>query len=96
MSQVLCSTWPRKIRIAQCNSNPIIYIRMGEAGMMTLPFYRDQIMGKEIRAGSECFVLAVCRIGEADTDLIEEMKRRYNSVDFQGGEIRSTIRRHFL
>jgi len=65
---------------------PMIYIRMGEAGMMTLPFYRDQIMGKEIRGWQRMFpVLAVCRIGEADTDLIEEMKRRYNSVDFQGG-----------
>jgi hypothetical protein len=62
-----------------------------------LPFYRDQIMGKEIRCWQRMFpVLAVCRIGEADTDLIAEMKRRYNSVDFQGGGIWSTIRRHFL
>ena len=34
---------------------PMIYIRMGEAGMMTLPFYRDQIMAG-IGAGSECFL----------------------------------------
>ena len=65
---------------------PMIYIRMGEAGTMTLPFYRDQVMGKEIRGWERMFpVLALCRIGEADTDLIEEMKRRYNSVDLRGG-----------
>jgi hypothetical protein len=76
---------------------PIIYIRMGEAGATTLPFYRDQLMVKEIRGWQRMFpVLALCRIGEADPDLVAEMKRRYNSVDFQGGEIRSTIRRRFL
>ena len=65
---------------------PMIYIRMGEAGTTTLPFYHDQIMAGEMRGWQRMFpVLAVCRIGEADTDLIEEMKRRYNSVDFQGG-----------
>jgi hypothetical protein len=65
---------------------PMIYIRMGEAGAMTLPFYRDQIMAEEMRGWQRMFpVLALCRIGEADTDLIEELKRRYNSVDFQGG-----------
>jgi hypothetical protein len=65
---------------------PMIYIRMGEAGTMTLPFYRDQIMVEEMRGWQRMFpVLALCRIGEADTDLIEEMKRRYNSVDLQGG-----------
>jgi len=53
---------------------------------MTLPFYRDQIMAEEMRGWQRMFpVLALCRIGEADTDLIEELKRRYNSVDFQGG-----------
>jgi hypothetical protein len=65
---------------------PMIYIRMGELGTAALPFYRDQIMAGEIRGWVRMFpVLAICRIGEADTDLIEELKRRYNSVDFQGG-----------
>jgi hypothetical protein len=60
----------------------MIYIRMGEAGTMTLPFFHDQIMGNEIQGWQRMFpVLAVCRIGEADRDLLEEMKRRYNSVD---------------
>ncbi len=65
---------------------PMIYVRMGEAGTMTLSFYRDQVMAGEMRGWQRMFpVLALCRIGEADTDLIAEMKRRYNSVDFQGG-----------
>jgi hypothetical protein len=65
---------------------PMIYVRMGEAGTLTLPFYRDQLMAKEIRGWQRMFpVLALCRIGEADTDLIGEMKRRYNSVDLEGG-----------
>ena len=68
------------------NKYPVIYIRLGEAGAMTLPFYRDQIMAGEIRGWERMFPpLALCRIGEADPDLIEELKRRYNSVDFQAG-----------
>jgi hypothetical protein len=65
---------------------PMIYVRLGEARTTTLAFYREQLMAKEIRGWQRMFpVLALCRIGEADTDLIEELKRRYNSVDFQGG-----------
>jgi hypothetical protein len=65
---------------------PMIYIRMGELGTAALPFYRDQILAGEILGWVRMFpVLAICRIGEADTDLIEELKRRYNSVDLQGG-----------
>jgi hypothetical protein len=64
----------------------MIYIRLGEAGTTTLPFYRDQIMAHEITGWERMFpVLALCRIGEADTELIDELKRRYNSVNFQGG-----------
>jgi hypothetical protein len=65
---------------------PMIYIRLGEAGATTLPFYRDQVMVKEIRGWQRMLpVLALCRIGEADADLIEDLKTRYNSVDLQGG-----------
>jgi hypothetical protein len=65
---------------------PMIYVRMGEAGTAMLSFYRDQVMAKQIRGWERMFpVLALCRIGDADTDLIEELKRRYNSVDLQGG-----------
>jgi hypothetical protein len=65
---------------------PMIYVRMGEAGTAMLSFYRDQVMAKQIRGWQRMFpVLALCRIGEADADLIEELKKRYNSVDLQGG-----------
>jgi hypothetical protein len=65
---------------------PMIYVRMGEAGTTTLAFYREQLMAGEIRGWQRMFpVLALCRIGEADRDLIEELKRRYNAVDLQGG-----------
>jgi hypothetical protein len=65
---------------------PMIYVRMGEASATTLSFYRDQVMAKQIRGWERMFpVLALCRIGEADMELIEELKRRYNSVDLQGG-----------
>jgi hypothetical protein len=64
----------------------MIYVRLGDAGATTLPFYRDQIMANEIKGWERMFpVLALCRIGEADTELIDELKRRYNSVNFQGG-----------
>jgi hypothetical protein len=64
----------------------MIYVRLGDAGATTLPFYRDQIMANEIKGWERMFpVLALCRIGEADTELIAELKRRYNSVNFQGG-----------
>jgi hypothetical protein len=65
---------------------PMIYVRMGEAGTMALPFYRDQFMENDIKGWQRMFpVLALCRIGEADANLIEELKKRYNSVDLQGG-----------
>src|ERR1700689_5283218 len=65
---------------------PMIYVRLGEAGTTTLAFYREQLMAKQIRGWQRMFpVLALCRIGEADTELIDELKRRYNSVNFQGG-----------
>jgi hypothetical protein len=65
---------------------PMVYVRMGEAGTMMLAFYRDQFMENDIKGWQRMFaVLALCRIGEADTDLIEEMKKRYNAVDLQGG-----------
>jgi hypothetical protein len=64
----------------------LIYVRVGEAGAMALPFYREQFVENEIKGWERMFpVLALCRIGEADADLIEEMKRRYNAVDLQGG-----------
>ncbi len=64
----------------------MIYVRMGEAGAMALPFYRAQFMENGIKGWERMFpVLALCRIGEADPDLIEELKRRYDSVNLEGG-----------
>ena len=65
---------------------PMIYIRLGEAGAMTLPFYRDQIMAREMRGWERLPPHSLyAEIGEADPDLIEEVKKRYNSVVFQAG-----------
>lgn len=65
---------------------PMIYIRLGETGTAMLPFYRDQFMSEKIRAWERMFpVLAICRIGQADPALIEEMKKRYLGVDVKGG-----------
>ena len=68
------------------NSYPMIYVRVGEAGITMLPFYRDQFLSNRIRGWMRVLpVLALCRIGTADTELIEELKERYVAVDLQGG-----------
>jgi hypothetical protein len=65
---------------------PMIYVRIGEAGVTMLPFYRDQFLSDRIRGWWRVLpVLALCRIGAADTELIEELKRRYVAVDLHGG-----------
>jgi hypothetical protein len=68
------------------NKYPMIYMRAAEVGATALPFYRDQFMNETIRGWERMFPpLALCRIGEADPELIEEMKRRYLAVDLNAG-----------
>ncbi len=65
---------------------PMVYVRVAEAGAAALPFYRDQFMGETAKGWQRMFpALALCRIGEADAALIEEMKKRYLAVDLDGG-----------
>ena len=68
------------------NNYPMIYVRVGEAGVTMLPFYRDQFFSDRIKGWWRVLpVLALCRIGAADTELIEELKRRYVAVDLHDG-----------
>jgi hypothetical protein len=73
-------------RQAALHRYPLLYVRLGEAGPITLPFYRQQFMDEVDKGWRSVFpVLALCRIGEADADLIEEMKKRYLAVDTDRG-----------
>ncbi len=65
---------------------PMLYVRVAEAGATTLPFYRDQFMGDDVQGWQKMLpVLALCRIGEGDGEIIEEMKKRYAAVEPKGG-----------
>jgi hypothetical protein len=68
------------------NNYSMIFVRVGEAGVTMLPFHRDQFLNDRIRGWWRVLpVLALCRIGAAETELIEELKRRYVAVDLRDG-----------
>lgn len=74
----------------------IIYIRLGEAGADALPFYRIQLIAHLVKGVQEAFpVLALCRIGTADADLIQELKRRQRGRE-KPGRLQSIIVRHVV
>jgi hypothetical protein len=61
---------------------PVLYIRAGDGGARTFPFYKQDFMtGKLLPYLRMLPVLAICRIGVADDETIAEMQRRLTSTD---------------
>ena len=61
---------------------PVLYIRAADAGGGTLEFYKHDFMHDTVRGYLRMLpVLAICRIGQADDELISEMKRRFAAHD---------------
>jgi hypothetical protein len=57
---------------------PRLYVRAAESGTKTLAYYQSQFMSGEIRGYKRQLpVLAICRIGQADPDIVTEMKQRF-------------------
>jgi len=72
-------------RIFELIQNPAVaqryvplYVRAAEAGPQTLPFYQTALMVARPDAALRAApILAICRIGHADSATIAEMKRRF-------------------
>jgi len=60
---------------------PRLYIRAAESGTRTLEFYQSQFTSEEIRGYKRLLpVLAICRIGQASSEIVAEMKQRFTSA----------------
>lgn len=55
-----------------------LYLRAADAGPQTLAFYKAEFLERRVEEPYDGLpVLALCRIGSADADLVSEMKARY-------------------
>jgi hypothetical protein len=56
----------------------LLYLRAAESGVKTLAFYQAHFISEEVNGYMRILpILAICRVGQADPEIIAEMKRRY-------------------
>lgn len=61
---------------------PRLYIRVADMGAEALPFYKEEFMTARIRTWLKFIpVLAICRIGTVDTELLNHLKQEFKSID---------------
>jgi hypothetical protein len=61
---------------------PVVYLRAADAGPQTLDFYKREILVRKDKTFLRKIpVLAICRIGRADAEILAELKRRYEATD---------------
>jgi hypothetical protein len=54
---------------------PLIYLRLADSGAQLYPIYRDQFLAQNATQTQKLFaVLAICRMGQADSELISALK----------------------
>ncbi len=62
--------------------SPALYLRAADAGPQTLDFYKDEILKRKDKTYlSKLPVLAICRIGVPDAQIIAELKRLFEATD---------------
>ncbi|MBV9290550.1 MAG: hypothetical protein JO288_22490, partial [Hyphomicrobiales bacterium] len=63
--------------LGELSAYPLLYLRTADAGAATYPHYRDRIMSNDVN-GTEAIlsILAICRLGFADDELISAMKSK--------------------
>jgi hypothetical protein len=68
------------------HSYPLLYLRLANAGAALYSIYRDQFLAKNAtQAEKQLAALAVCRIGQADSELISAIKSEWTD---QSGEVK--------
>jgi hypothetical protein len=66
---------------------PVLYVRAADVGPQSLAFYRHDFMGTKLKSYLRMLpVLAICRIGEADDELLAEMKGRFLAANDASGD----------
>ena len=54
---------------------PLLYLRLADSGPQLYPIYRDQFLAQNATQTQKLFaVLAICRMGQADSELISALK----------------------
>jgi hypothetical protein len=61
---------------------PELYVRMADTGPAAFSFYRDRLLGADTaRAERLLAALAICRIGQADGELMNALKTQFTTND---------------
>jgi hypothetical protein len=77
------------------DSYPLLYVRLADAGPKMYSIYRDQFLAQDTtRRDKTLAVLAICRIGQADSELISAMTSEW--AKFDSGELKNNNYRSAL
>jgi hypothetical protein len=69
---------------------PLLYIRLSDAGPKLYSIYRDQFLAQNTTERDKLLaVTAICRIGQADTELISAINSEW--AKFDSGELKNNI-----
>jgi hypothetical protein len=61
---------------------PLLYLRLADSGPKLYPIYRDQFLAQNATLGQKLLaVLAICRMGQADSELISAAKSEWAEPD---------------
>ena len=63
--------------LGEMSAYPLLYLRMADLGVAAYPHYRDRIMSNDVSdAELTLSILAICRLGFADDELVSSMKAK--------------------
>ena len=69
---------------------PLLYLRLADTGPKLYPIYRDQFLAQDAtRLEKILAVIAICRIGQADSELISAFSSEWEKAD--SGELKDEI-----
>ena len=61
---------------------PLLYLRLADAGLKSFAIYRDQFLAQSATQKEKLLAsLAICRIGQADSELISAIKSEWSESD---------------
>ncbi len=76
---------------------PGIYLRVADIGPRALPLYRDHLLQGTLKGWLQPLpVMAICRIGQADAEVIEKLKREFVGLDLSKTNFRNEAYREAL
>jgi hypothetical protein len=71
---------------------PLLYLRLADAGPSMFSAYRDQFMAPEATTLQKLLsALAICRLGQADTELIAALKSEWSSAEVDDDNYKATL-----